>query len=471
MEYGSDSAAQAGYVSNAPYSAPNGGAKTVNGTKTVHTFTTSGTFIIPDGISGDIEILVVGGGGAGGTWCGGGGGGGGVVHETAHSISAGSFSVVVGNGGTKPTANGTGANGGNSTFDGITAYGGGGGGAYPTENGSNGGSGGGVAHGTTGTPGTGISGQGYAGGDGNNLDCSGGGGGAGNTGYTATTSSRIGGAGGDGYQSSISGTATYYGGGGGGWGFSASPAAGGQGGGGSASRGDDGGTVQAVNGTANTGGGGGGGWYQPFGYLGGAGGSGVVIISYVTDDFDLTSIPLLDYSEPTTITEGSYSLKAIAAQTTALNKTLTRTITTPINLISHAYIIGKIRASRTGSNIKIGFHDSGGTTTEITPNIVTADTWQTIQLDISAVSDANKDAIDQIIITVANADADNTFYLDNFFAVTAADYALGVQASKVVAYAVLSVPEALNVSKAVAYAVLGPYVEPESGSGPMMWIF
>jgi hypothetical protein len=122
------------------------------------------------------------------------------------------------------------------------------------------------------------------------------------------------------------------------------------------------------------------------------------------------------YSEPTIITDGSYSLKGIAASTTSLNKTLTRTITTPINLTSHAYIIGKIRASRTGSNIKIGFHDSGGTTTEVTPNITAANTWQPFQLDISQVPDANKDAIDQIIITVVNADYDTTFYLDMLWA-------------------------------------------------------
>jgi alpha-tubulin suppressor-like RCC1 family protein len=166
---------------------------------------------------------------------------------------------------------------------------------------------------------------------------------------------------------------------------------------------------------------------------------------------------LQQYSESSIISGGSYSLKAIAAQTTSLNKTLTRTITSPINLTSHAYIIGKIRASRTGSNIKIGFHDSGGTTTEITPNITAADTWQTIQLDISAVSDANKDAIDSIIITITNADAENTFYLDNFFAVTAEDYRLGMQVSKTVGYAVLyPIANAMNVSKVVGYAVLTP---------------
>lgn len=52
---------------------------------------------------------------------------------------------------------------------------------------------------------------------------------------------------------------------------------------------------------------------------------------------------------------------------------------------------------------------------EITPNITSADTFQTVILDISGVSNANKDAIDSIIITVINADADNTFYLDDLY--------------------------------------------------------
>ena len=73
-----------------------------------------------------------------------------------------------------------------------------------------------------------------------------------------------------------------------------------------------------------------------------------------------------------------------------------------------------VYASRTGSNLKFGIHDTGGTTTETTPNITSADTWQTITWDISAVSDANKNVIDTFIITVANADSANTFYVDNF---------------------------------------------------------
>lgn len=57
---------------------------------------------------------------------------------------------------------------------------------------------------------------------------------------------------------------------------------------------------------------------------------------------------------------------------------------------------------------------SSEATTEITPNITQANTWQTVVWDLSAVADADKNNIDQFIITVVNADAENTFYVDNF---------------------------------------------------------
>lgn len=460
MEYGSDTAAQAAYIES-EYN----GEVFYNGSKTVVTFKKTGKIYIPSGITLDAEVLVVAGGGAGGTWCGGGGGGGGVIHVTSKSISSGNHDVTVGNGGTKPTANGTGSNGQNSVFGDLTAIGGGGGGAYPTYNGSNGGSGGGAGWYSAGTPGGGTSNQGYSGGKADANNASGGGGGAGSVG--ADADGNKGGNGGNGVSCSIIGSENYYGGGGGGFSISVPVATGGLGGGGN---GDQQGSPAATDGESNTGGGGGGGWYANNGYYGGAGGSGIVIISFDTADYDYSG-SIRAFSEPTIITESSYSLKGIASQTTSLNKTLTRTITSPINLTGHAYIVGKIRSNRTGSNIKIGFHDSGGTTTEITPNITAADTWQNIQLDISGVSDANKDAIDQIIITVVNADADNTFYLDNFFASDSTDFGAGTQVSKAVGYAVLTpIEAALNVSKVVGYAVLIPISE-SSDAGPMVWIF
>lgn len=118
------------------------------------------------------------------------------------------------------------------------------------------------------------------------------------------------------------------------------------------------------------------------------------------------------YSESTIKQTGSYSMKLVAAQTISLNAPVTRTLSPTWNLTGQTSIKFWVRASRTGSNFKIGFHDSGGATTEVTPNIASADTWQEVTLDISAVTDANKDALDSIILTITNADAENTIYLD-----------------------------------------------------------
>ncbi|MDD5146608.1 MAG: tail fiber domain-containing protein, partial [Candidatus Pacebacteria bacterium] len=125
---------------------------------------------------------------------------------------------------------------------------------------------------------------------------------------------------------------------------------------------------------------------------------------------------LIAYSESTIVNQGSYSLKVVAPQTTSLNNTLTRTLGSPINLTGANTIKLDIRSSRTGSNIKIGLHDSGGVTTETTPDVTSADAWQTVSWDVSGVSNGDKDAIDRIIVTITNADATTTFYLDNMYA-------------------------------------------------------
>jgi len=114
---------------------------------------------------------------------------------------------------------------------------------------------------------------------------------------------------------------------------------------------------------------------------------------------------LQSYSEDTIKTQGTYSLKGVAVKTDSLNDTLTRTVNPTIDLSDQDLIKMDIRASRTGSNIKIGFHDSGGVTTEHTANIASANQFQTENIDISAVANADKDAIDEIKITITNADA------------------------------------------------------------------
>jgi len=413
MEYNSDANARAAYVSNSSITATGGTITEVDGYR-IHTFTSNGTFTID--IATNVEVLVVAGGGGGGSF-GGGGGAGGLIYISTY-LATGNITVIVGSGGNGDgNVGGTGDNGQNSVFGTLTVIGGGGGGSRNPDPhtgvaGATGGSGGGGSQANTGSApgGSGTAGQGNAGGSGKIgttgiPNHAGGGGGGSGVGGGNWRSGIGGGLGGDGLQYSISGNAVFYAGGGGGCVHTdGTPGTGGAGGGGNGGW-TTGPPTNGEAGTFNTGGGGGG-----SGYLctGGAGGSGIVIVRY--------PIPFLADSEDSIKTQGSYALKSTAPVTTSLNKTLTRTVSPTIDLSNKGPVKFDMRASRTGSNIKIGIHDSGGTTTEITPNITSADNYQTVTWDISGVSNANKDVIDQIIITIVNADAANVFYIDNFFA-------------------------------------------------------
>jgi hypothetical protein len=245
-----------------------------------------------------VEYLVVAGGGAAGNGNGsgyesGGGGAGGLLTGSFANIATNaSLPITVGGGG-------GGANGSNSVFNDVTAIGGGRG-ASGGSAGSSGGSGGGGTHpGTAG--GSGTAGQGNNGGSG---AASGAGGGGGRGAAGAAASQSTGGAGGVGLQSSISGSAVYYAGGGGGGGGSAA-AGGGLGGGGSGSTGSPGG-----NATANTGGGGGG-CAGSSGATGGNGGSGIVILKYLTTYTAAFSVGLTT----STATSGAYKITTVTGGT------------------------------------------------------------------------------------------------------------------------------------------------------------
>ena len=270
---------------------------------TAQTFTSSGTFNVPSGVS-SVQVLVVAGGGGGGSSIGGGGGAGGLVYNSSFSVTpGGTVSVTVGDGGvgdTTPTGPGpsTGTNGQDSVFGTITAKGGGAGGSrqespYAATPGNPGGSGGGSSSADNPPAGTGGSatqspsggGQGF-GGDGGNGRVrqphgAGGGGGAGAGGTPADnpTGQAPGGIG-KSYTIADNSTAVYYAGGGAGVsGHDAtSNSDGGQGGGGS----NAGYNQVAQPGTANRGGGGSGGSFPgtPSSNPAGAGGKGVVIVRW-----------------------------------------------------------------------------------------------------------------------------------------------------------------------------------------------
>ena len=261
-------------------------------------FTSSGTFSVPSGVSSVNVLVVAGGGSGGGTNARGAGGAGGLIYRPGFPVTpGGTVTVTVGNGGdnTPVTTDTVGLAGQDSVFGTLTAKGGGagGGGSNGTDcQGQPGGSGGGGNWGAPGQGGPGIQptqpgdsgtyGFGNPGGAGtqNAPDSygGGGGGGAGAAGANGTPSPAKGGDGGAGKAYTISDgtTSVYYAGGGGGGSYqSGSGGTGGQGGGGN---GAYGGQPQASQpGTANRGGGGGGG---KNGGQGGQGGKGIVIVSY-----------------------------------------------------------------------------------------------------------------------------------------------------------------------------------------------
>ncbi len=281
-----------------------GGTVTTSGGYTYHTFTSSGNLVVSKDLTA--EVLVVAGGGAGGSYYGGGGGAGGVSYKSSAALASGSTAnILVGAGGSGAGATPiAGANGNISQFQGVISNGGGGGGSWISSvvvAGKTGGSGGGgpmgVAAGNTGPAGAsnqgstdGATGFGNSGGGGYRGSTGtayrgGGGGGAGSVGTTTpanndTSPGSNGGAGLNTWSSWASATSTgqsgFYAGGGGGGVVSGTSGQGGVGGGGN---GDNGGG-NSTPGAANTGGGGGADTASGLGAA--AGGSGVVIIRYLT---------------------------------------------------------------------------------------------------------------------------------------------------------------------------------------------
>ena len=128
-------------------------------------------------------------------------------------------------------------------------------------------------------------------------------------------------------------------------------------------------------------------------------------------------ISLQSFSESAIKTQGDYALKAVAAITDSLNKTLTRTISPPIDCSGMNHWKTDVRALLLGSNFKITLHNDNAATIVDTPDIAVADEYQTEDIDLSAVPDSDKDAIDEIKIEILNADAANTLYIDNMYAI------------------------------------------------------
>ncbi len=280
---------------------------TVNRAFTSTSFTSSGTFAVPSGVTSLSAVLVVAGGGGGpGQHASGGGAGGLVFMPDYPVVPGGTIAVTVGNGGAKGPGSGA-SSGQNSVFgdspspgkhpsaDALTAQGGGRGGHYSNTStgpaGAPGGSGGGagvhepppsvnpnVGTGTQPTAPGDSGAYGFGNPGGTSISgypapfVGGGGGGAGAAGGNATPT--VSGAGGVGKAYTIAdGTTPVYYAGGGGGGKHCGPSYCGtasQGGGGA------GGSGSAQDGQANKGGGGG----SSPSHAGTDGGKGIVIVRY-----------------------------------------------------------------------------------------------------------------------------------------------------------------------------------------------
>jgi PKD repeat protein len=274
-----------------------------DGTYNYMMWNTTGTssWTPPTGIP-HVDYLVVGGGGGGGKNRGGGGGAGGYRAGTGLAVS-GTETIIVGAGGAGSSTLGVeGTSGGLSSLGTtLTADGGGGGGAGSAGhlNGLNGSSGGGAgsynnAGAATGGNPTG-NGVGFRGGNqagsANPNNAGSGGGGAGSQGVDGTTDAGTNG--GAGLSSNITGFTVWYAGGGGGASFDNPGSAYGVGGSSIGGNGSNYNTVAPTNGAINTGSGGGGASSQ---YTAGSGGSGIVIIRYLTSGL----LPIASFTANTT---------------------------------------------------------------------------------------------------------------------------------------------------------------------------
>ena len=263
----------------------------------IETFTAPGSFTVPSGVTG-IDYLIVGGGGGGGRGSSrtGGGGSGGEVITGSLTVSPGQvLPVTIGAGGWGGTLTSPAGDGQASSFNAITAQGGGRGGQTATSPGVSA-YGGGNNPGQNGARGTigFMGGNGFDQGFASGSFSGGGGGGASAAGKDGSSSKA--GDGGDGVSNNYqTGVTKYYAGGGAG-GFQkgtggSTPSAANQGIGGTGGGGNggwtqeswtSGGSPSGASGSVNTGGGGGGAALDARSsiIMGGAGGSGLVVLRY-----------------------------------------------------------------------------------------------------------------------------------------------------------------------------------------------
>jgi collagen type VII alpha len=324
-----------------------------------YNFTATGkTMTFTPASSGTFGYFAVGGGGGGGGKLAGGGGAGGLQSNASVSLTAQSYSIIIGAGGAGSTTTSPGSNGSNTVFGVIaTALGGGGGGTYQggstNINGQNGGCGGGGSPYSTGVGGVGS--QGGNGGTGVGGSAGAGGGGIGGAGSVPVGGT--GGAGGIGIQYPAGGA--FYG-------------VGGRGG---TDGGFDTSVLIGAPGTNGTGGGGGGGGFNPgAAATGGAGGSGILIVA----------VPLLP-SPPT------------SAALAIVSGTATMTWTAAAGATSNAWILYRSSSSNYAGTSNASGATAGATATATATGLTTGYFWYFAVTTSNAPSSISAAAVSSIV--------------------------------------------------------------------------
>lgn len=138
-------------------------------------------------------------------------------------------------------------------------------------------------------------------------------------------------------------------------------------------------------------------------------------MTYATDGaaqavWTATPGTIVVYSEAT-IKRDTYSMKVVASVTGYIAKDFS---SAPVDLSAMCFLQGKIWANRTGSNIKIRlFDDVTEAWIEKNISIQRANSWEVFTWDFRK-EDAIPTEMSEMRFEVINADASNTFYLNDF---------------------------------------------------------
>ncbi len=142
----------------------------------------------------------------------------------------------------------------------------------------------------------------------------------------------------------------------------------------------------------------------------------------VSDDDNDTSDfenPLQCYSESATVNEGDYALKIRCGNgSTTLDEYLAKSITSiDLSNSTHDTILIDVKASRSGTNFQLGIDEFGGdfsgTAKLQDVAVAVADTWETVSIDFSGVTDSAKNAIRLLRLKFTDTDVFNELYIDN----------------------------------------------------------